>query len=265
MKQETETTDAALPARRRTDLIELVRARGQATVADLCAVFDVSADTIRRDLDLLSREGLLRRTHGGAVPAVLVNQDTPFAQRLNTQKGAKHRIGRAAAGLISSGETLLVNGGSTAMAFAESLGGLSGLTLVTNNLRLPDAVPEGVARDFYLLGGELRREAQVTIGPVAFASTGRINADTAVIGVGGITAEGGMSTTLLVEASMIAAMMEAAKRTIVIADAEKLGRNSFAHIAPLDRIDVLVTDRNPPEDIRQLLDETEIELIVAGD
>jgi DeoR/GlpR family transcriptional regulator of sugar metabolism len=254
--------DNALPARRRSELVRLVRARGQITVADIAALFDVSADTIRRDLDYLADQGLLKRTHGGAVAGdMLVGADTPFALRINTRKEAKARIARAAAGLIADRETLLVNGGSTTLAFAAELAGRSGLTVVTNNLSLPGAVPRQAVRDLYMLGGLARLEAQVTLGAVGFAGTGSISADTAVIGVGGIS-RAGIFTSMLAEAEMIAAMLTASHRVIVLADASKFGRPAFAQIAPLARVHVLVTDAEPPENLG--LADAGVEVICAG-
>jgi DeoR/GlpR family transcriptional regulator of sugar metabolism len=254
--------DNALPARRRSELVRLVRARGQITVADIAVLFDVSADTIRRDLDFLADQGLLKRTHGGALASdSLVGADTPFALRINTRKEAKARIARAAARLIADRETLLVNGGSTTLAFAAELGGRSGLTVVTNNLGLPGALPRQAVRDVYMLGGLARLEAQVTLGAVGFAGTGSISADTAVIGVGGIS-RAGIFTSMLAEAEMIAAMLAACHRVIVLADASKFHRPAFAQIAPLGRVHVLVTDAEPPEDLG--LAEAGVDVICAG-
>jgi len=258
-----EAANFALPASRRTALIRHVREHGQATVLELCQRFQVSPDTIRRDLELLSRRGLLSRTHGGAVAAEpLVGADAPFTARLNANHEAKARIARAAARLIASGETLVINGGSTTLAFARELGSVSGLTVVTNNLSLPAILAPGAVRDVYLLGGQVRTESQVTLGPVAFAGTGSIHADTAVIGVGGIS-PAGLSTTLLAEASMIAAMMAASRRAIVLADASKFDHNAFAHIAPLGPRHTLISDKPPPPELAQALSDAGAEVIIA--
>jgi DeoR/GlpR family transcriptional regulator of sugar metabolism len=245
-------------------VVRLVRSRGQITVSEIASLFDVSADTIRRDLDFLADRGLLSRTHGGAVAAEsLVGADTPYAQRLNAQQDAKTRIGRAAARLISDGETLLVNGGTSTLAFAAELTGLSGLTVVTNHLGLASVLPPRAVRDIYLLGGQVRLEANVTLGTVGFPGTGSISADTAVIGVGGLSRVG-LSTSFLAEGLMIAAMIAASRRTIVLADASKFGHNAFAHIAPLASVHVVVSDANPPEDLAAELVKAGVDVIRAG-
>jgi DeoR/GlpR family transcriptional regulator of sugar metabolism len=260
----SEALDNALPSRRRAELVRLVRSRSQVTVAELATLFDVSLDTIRRDLDLLAERGLLTRTHGGAVPLdALTMHDTPFAERLNARKAAKTCIGRAAAALVGDGETLIVNGGSTTRAFAAELAGRRNLTIVTNNLSIPAVLSGDAVRDVYVLGGQYRPESQVTIGEVRFAPVSGISVDTAVIGVGGITAHAGLSTTLLAEAVMIEAMIATASRTIVVADGSKFGHNAFAHIVPLSRIHVLVTDAKPGPELGATLAEAGVEVLVA--
>ena len=123
-------------------------------VNDLAEHFEVSVDTIRRDLDALASRGLLTRTHGGAVPVEqLVNRDSPFAIKMQTQTAEKRRIARAAADLIRDGETLIINGGSTTHYFAEELGHRRNLTVVTNNLSIPVALPKHAIRKIYVLGG----------------------------------------------------------------------------------------------------------------
>ena len=178
----------ALPAKRHLELVELVRARGQVTVNELSTYFGVSGDTVRRDLDLLASQGLLKRTHGGAIAMdKLVHQDSTFTQRMSTRIPAKKRIARAACQLISDGETLVLNGGSTTRLFAAELSDRRNLTIVTNNLTIPTTLAAECVRDIYILGGQYKGDAQVTVGPVGFVSAASITVDSAVIGVGGIT------------------------------------------------------------------------------
>ena len=133
----------SLPARRRFELIRLAQRQGQLSVAELSAQFGVSADTIRRDLDLLSVGGFVRRTHGGAVPAdYLVQGGSSSAQRNGSRIAEKTRIAQCASELIEDGESVILNGGSTTRLFAFELGGKKDLTVVTNSLGIP-ATPRG--------------------------------------------------------------------------------------------------------------------------
>ena len=254
------------PAKRHLALVQLLHSRSQMTVDDLSSHFGVSPDTMRRDLDLLASHGLLKRTRGGASTLDnLVSQDSPFFERMSTRVPEKKRIAQAASHLIGDRETLLLNGGSTARLFAIELSSRRNLTIVTNNLTLPPILSAESVPDVYLVGGKYRTDAQVTLGPVTSVSIGRITVDSAVIGIEGITVKGGLTTTLLEEASMILAMMDAARRTIVLADASKLGRSAFAQVAPLERIDILVTDEKPPNDLFHALKEARVQLIMAAE
>ena len=262
--EERQNDDYSLPARRQNDLLRLAHSRGQVMVNDLAEHFEVSVDTIRRDLDALALRGLLTRTHGGAVPVEqLVNRDSSFAIKMQKQTAEKRRIARAAADLIRDGETLIINGGSTTHYFAEELGHRRNLTVVTNSLSIPPALPEHAIRRIYVLGGPYLIENQSTLGPLEFAGAGGITVDTAVIGVGGVTAKGGLSVTVLEDAAMTATMIAAAHRSIVLADASKFGHNDFAHLGSFARIHILVVDRELPEDIASAMAAAGVEVIVA--
>jgi DeoR/GlpR family transcriptional regulator of sugar metabolism len=256
--------DYAIPAQRRGELLKVAKERGAINVAESATQFAVSADTIRRDLDYLAERGLLKRTHGGAVPLDdVIVPDIPVAQRLVSRAAEKGRIARRAATLIADGETLLIYGGSTTRAFVSELGSRRSLTIVTNDLGIPAAMPPEAARSVYLLGGQVNVQSQITIGTVGFPQAGPISADTAVLGVGGIS-ERGLSTTIFEEASMMAAMVSAARRLIVLADASKLDRSVFAHVVPLDQIDILVTDAKPSAQLAAVLSESGVEIVVAA-
>jgi len=255
--------DAALPALRQSRLAALVRERGQMTVAELVACFGVSRDTIRRDLDTLEQRGTLVRTHGGAVPSdSLVTHETSLTQRMDTHVEAKRRIGRAATALIRDGETLIVNGGSTTYYFAAELGVRQKLMIVTNNLRIPPILPERSIRATYVLGGTYWSSPQVTIGPIGFASTARISADTAVIGITGLCA-GGFSIARLEEAAASSDMIKVAQRTIILADSSKFQISAFAHVANFADVQHFVTDAPPPREIASALAEAGVQVSVA--
>jgi len=253
-------SDGALPAKRHSDLLELIRHRGQMTVRELSSCLQVSGDTVRRDLELLARKGLLTRTYGGAVAnhSVILSDTTP-ARRIDLWHSAEKAIARAASRLIADRETLLVNGGSTTTTFATELAS-ENITVVTNNLGVPAVVP--VQCDVHVLGGRYRRDSKATLGPLLLAGIS-IAADTAIIGVGGITVEQGLTTALLEEALTATAMIEAASRTIVLVEASKFGQRCFARIAPLVSIDILVTDSEPPSDLAHALAKAQVQVMVA--
>src|ERR1700733_2045491 len=251
-------------ARRHQELLRLMEVQGQMSVDALARRFNVSDETIRRDLQELEKRKVLLRTHGGAVStAFLGHRETTFLTRANANADAKTRIGRAAAQLISDDETLMVNAGSTTFAFAASLGSRRDLTIVTNNVAMLTALPAEAVQRVYLLGGEYNMTLGSTVGFVGFNSS-TISVDTTVLGVSGLTKTEGISATLLEEASMFGRMITSGRRTIVVADASQFGFNSFAQIAPLSAIDILVTDASPPAALCQALKQAKVEVIVAS-
>jgi DeoR/GlpR family transcriptional regulator of sugar metabolism len=255
--------DGSLPARRRFELIRLAQRQGQLSVAALCSQFGVSADTIRRDLDLLSVRGFVRRTHGGAVPAdYLAQGESSSAQRIGSRIAEKTRIAQCASELIQDGESLILNGGSTTRLFAFELAGKKDLTVVTNALGIPAALPRQAVRDIVVLGGEYRAESHITVGSVAFCGAIAVSADSAIVGVGGITQDG-LFAGLLQDATMTASMIGAARRTIVLADCTKFNHKLLGHIASLEQIDILVTDAEPPRELFSVLEELEVQVLVA--
>jgi DeoR/GlpR family transcriptional regulator of sugar metabolism len=256
--------DPALPAQRHRALLRLLRARGQVSVKVLSRHLEISEDTVRRDLALLAKRGLLTRTHGGAVALERpVDRDATFTQRMSARIAEKRRIARAARRLIGAGETLALNGGSTTRYFAEQLD-QDDLTIVTNNLSVPAALPDACARKVYVLGGRYERQTQATLGPVALSGLG-LRVDCAVIGVGGISACDGLSTSLFEEALGAAGMMAAAQRTMVLADASKWGIKAFTCIGPLKGVQVLVTDQRPTGELAQALEKARVEVVVADE
>lgn len=244
-----------LPAGRKADLAAYVSKVGEITVAKLAERFDVSLDTIRRDLDQLDADGVLIRTHGGALsPSAQPRPDTGLDVRSRVQTVAKDRIGALAAGLVEDRSAILINAGTTTLAVARHLQDHRDLTVATNNLLLPSEIPPAAIRDLYLLGGAVRISAQATVGPVVFAESlngneVEIQCDLALITVGAVATGAGYSTSNLGEAAMMREMMERATRVAVLADSSKFGRRLFAQVADLGRADFLVTDAMPPPEL----------------
>lgn len=261
---------SAFPARRRAQMIDLIRHQGQCTIQDLAAEFDTSKDTIRRDLDALAEQGLVQRTHGGASLAAehRVNALVPFARRLGSQAAAKDRIGRAAAALVSEGEQVFINGGTTTLAMAKHLTAV-GITVVTNSLFLPEPLCAAGVREVYVLGGLYRLRSQVTVGPAVLPDGSghfrTLHADIALIGVGGIANDGAVTTTSLPEAGTMRGMMDSAERTVLLADSTKFGHRQFAEICQLSARTTLVTDAEPPAQLLAVARDAGTEIIVAAE
>jgi DeoR family fructose operon transcriptional repressor len=255
-----------LPAGRKAQLAAYVAEAGQVTVSALAERFGVSIDTIRRDLDQLSAEGLLVRTYGGAVsPSTISRVDRAVDVRLNLQEREKEKIAALAASLVEDGSTIMINGGTTTLALARNLRNHRDLTVATNNLLVPPALPPSAVREIYVFGGAVRSLTLATVGPVSFRVAGGseldISCDLALIGVGAISTTAGYTTSNLAEAAMMQEMISRAARVAILADSSKFGRQLFAQVSPLGSADYLVTDSTPPPDLLDALVENEVELI----
>ncbi|MFT6973921.1 MAG: DeoR family fructose operon transcriptional repressor [Pontimonas sp.] len=260
-----------LPAGRKAELAEYVATAGQVTVPELVKYFDVSADTIRRDLDRLDEKGLLIRTHGGAMSlSAAPRVDTTMDVRLRLQAEAKEKMGALASTLVHDNSVLMINAGTTALAVVRNLRGRRGITIATNNLRIPSEVAAGAIRSLYVFGGSVNLTAQATIGPVAFPSASgadglEIQCDLAIIVVGGVSVTSGYSTSNLHEAAMMSEMLNRASRVAIVADSTKVGRRLFAQVAELGRADYFVSDVAPPSDLARELEKQKVKLMVPSE
>ena len=255
-----------LPAGRKAQLAAHVAEAGQVTVGDLAERFGVSIDTIRRDLDQLSSEGILVRTYGGAVSRpTLARSDRAVDDRLSLQNAEKDRIAGLAASLVEDGSTIMINGGTTTLAVAHHLQHHQDLTVATNNLLIPPALPFSAVRDLYVFGGAVRSVTLATVGPVSFRSVGGaeldISCDLALVGVGAVSAVAGYTTSNLAEAGMMREMISRAERVAILADSSKFGRRLFAQVSELGSTDYLITDSTPPPDLLEALVAHGVELI----
>ena len=256
-----------LPAGRKAQLAAYVAEAGQVTVSALAERFGVSIDTVRRDLDQLSADGVLVRTYGGAVSRSTVPRtDRAVDQRMNLQEQEKEKIAALAANLVEDSSTIMINGGTTTLALARNLSRHRDLTVATNNLLVPAALPPSAIRDIYVFGGAVRALTLATIGPVSFRTTGGadlgVSCDLALIGVGAIAADAGYTTSNLAEAAMMQEMMSRAARVAILADSSKFGRRLLAQVSELGSADYLVTDAMPPPDLREALEVAQVELVM---
>ncbi len=221
-------------------ILELLARDGTVTVAELASELGVSDATVRRDLQALGDQRLLERSHGGAV-AHGTAHELPVRYRTG-RSDEKRRIARAASELVRDGVAVGLTGGTTTTEVARMLVARQGLTVVTNALNI--AVELAVRPDLKLIvtGGVARSASYELVGSMADATLRAVYVDLAFVGVDGVDAERGLTTQNEVEAATNRALMDRAKRTVVVADATKLGHVAFAEIAGIERADQLITN-----------------------
>lgn len=256
-----------MQAERRKLILELLNKNHAVTTAELRDRFDVSEMTIRRDLQVLEKEGLLRRTHGGAV-SILGRSYEPLLRIRSTENtAAKAAIGRRAAEMVHDGDSVALDVGTTTLEIARSLHDKHNLTVVTASL--PIAVEIATSHliessiRLILTGGIVRAGELSMIGEIARQSYNKLHVDIAFIGVGGISLEDGLTEYNLEDTQIKQALLETAQKKVVVADSSKFGRTTFATIAPLSAIDAIVTDAGISDKILAALTERNICVVVA--
>ena len=255
------------PEERQQAIAATVMSQGRASVADLAQAYDVTTETVRRDLAVLDRAGLLRRVHGGAVPVRALHLVEPSVdERESTRAGHKHAIASAAAEFIpQSGATVLFDAGTTTARVAALLPPDRELLIVTNSVPIAARLASLTSVSLQLLGGQVRGLTQATVGERAVGMLESLRVDIAFIGTNGISVRHGLSTPDPGEAAVKRAMVACANFVVVVADSSKIGREEFVSFAPIDRVDVLVTDSEiTPADHADLTDHG-VDVVVAQD
>ena len=248
---------------RRQQILEIVERRQSVTVARLCETLDVSEVTIRRDLRHLSDQQLIRRVHGGAVASRGRNDEPPTMIRANTNKEQKRVIATEAAKLVNEGDSIALDIGTTTLAFAHELVGVSNLTIVTGSLPIANVLVDSPNCRLILTGGIVRMQEQSMIGHISRRSFQDFHLDKAFVGVGGLDLDAGLTEYNLDDTLVKQVMIERARQIIILADSSKLGRTCFARIAPLDLMNTLVTDSGIPPRFVAELQNRGMEVIIA--
>ncbi|MEN8705589.1 DeoR family fructose operon transcriptional repressor [Nocardioides marinisabuli] len=250
---------------RQQAMAQLVTERGRRSVSELAEAFDVTSETVRRDLSVLERLGLLRRVHGGAVPSqALATLESGLGERDLDRPDEKESIARAALGLLpGAGSALLLDAGSTTARLAALLPADLPLTVFTHSVPIASRLAGRPHIDLHLLPGRVRPTTQAAVGPETVEALGRIRADVAVVGTNGLSTGHGLSTPDRDEAATKRALVAAARRVVVLADSHKIGEEALVQFAPLSAIDVLVTDAAISDRHRAELTEAGIEVLVG--
>jgi DeoR family glycerol-3-phosphate regulon repressor len=254
---------------RRQRIIRAFHQNGFISVADIAAKIGVSTMTIRRDLDLLKRAGKITRTHGGAVAARDGEWPSPdveesvFDRRLAANGAAKAAIARLAASLIEPSQSVGLDTGTTVLITAQHLVERGDLRIVTSNLRAALALAETGSR-VYVLGGEVRAPELSVVGSGAVKTARSHFLDVLLLGVSAID-ENGVYDFSPEDTEVKAAFIDNASRVFVLCDSSKFERRSLARIAPLDGIDVLITDQPPPPSLAAALRAAEVKVMIASD
>jgi len=260
-------------AEERQDHLErLVVESGRVAVADLAREFDVTTETIRRDLAQLESRGILRRVHGGAVAASNSSRiEESVADRRDRNADAKLRIAEAAMQLIPSSFSgaVALDAGTTTGLLAEHIArwrpdaAHQTLVAITNSIIIATIISENPDVEVHLLGGRLRGITSAAVGTSTLTQLSHLRPDIAFIGANGLHAQFGLSTPDQEESAVKTALTRGARRAVALVDASKLGQETLVSFADLGDIDTLITDAAPAADLGAALREAEVEVLVA--
>jgi len=250
---------------RRAKILDEIESKGQVSVVGLSQAFNVSEVTIRNDLAQLERQSMLIRARGGAIKIKLHNigLDTPLSDKMKVHFKEKQRIGQAAAKLIAEGDTIILDSGTTTAEIAKNLGALKDLTIITNAINIVTILYELYDFNVFVPGGFLRKKSLSLVGVIAEESINRYYCDKLFLGVDGIDKVHGLSTPNVEEAHMNRMMIDIAKKVIVVCDSSKFFHRRFASIAPISKIDILVTDSGISSQNKLMLEQAGVEVIIA--
>ncbi len=248
---------------RRQRVLDLVSERGFIGLTDLAEKLEASESTIRRDLDYWHNQGVLKRTHGGAV---FLTENAAFPaleDRASIQLEEKRQIARTAAARIHDGDAVLLDGGTTTLEVARLLVGRP-VQIVTNSLPIANLFASNRDTDLVILGGYVYPRTGVALGPLAVRMMDEIHVHQTILSVGGITTKGLFnSNMLLVETER--RMMRCAAEVVVVADHTKIGRQALAFLCEMSAIDTLIVDAGITDGQRELVDKGDARLIVVGE
>ncbi|NBE54493.1 DeoR/GlpR family DNA-binding transcription regulator [Streptomyces boluensis] len=233
---------------RQQEILRLARESGRVDVLSLAEEFQVTAETVRRDLKALDRAGLVRRVHGGAIPAGRLDFEPDLAERESTAADEKDRIAQAALAELPADGSIVLDAGSTVARLAAALPLESDLTVVTHSLPTAARLADHPGVQLHLIGGRVRHRTRAAVDAWALRAYGEIRADVVFLAANGFSVEHGLTTPDLAEAAVKRAAVASARRVVLLADSAKHGQEHFARFGELGDVDLLITDKRLSDD-----------------
>ena len=255
--------DLMKKSERRTHILRLLRENENVTLQDIALALDVSISTARRDLDELVKARLIRRKSGRAEIVTPPGEEISFALRATDNEDEKRRIARAALDLVQNGETIYISSGSTALEFACLLPGQRRLTVITNALRVANALVDKSGIDLIVLGGAVRPDEQTLHGHLTELGAQQFRADKMFYGIQAISLRHGLTHSQIVEVNTDRVIARSVNQVIVLADHTKFGKVAPVLVLPLSEINVIVTGLEIAREIVEELEASQIRVVLA--
>jgi DeoR/GlpR family transcriptional regulator of sugar metabolism len=250
-----------LAIERRRKIISLLEENNSVLVPELSKVFSVTEETIRRDLEKLEKEGLLKRTHGGAVISDSINLELPLKVREGTNIEGKRSIGMKVAQFINDGDTIMLDSSTSALQVAQRIKNKNKITVITNSINVVTELAGAKDCKVISTGGILRESSMSFVGHMVEDAIRNFNVDIAVISCKGLDMTKGITESNEMEAEVKKSMVEAAEKVFLLADYTKLNKVSFLKMLKLDRVHTIFTDKSLGEEWEQYLLNKNIKLV----
>lgn len=248
---------------RKRKILQFIKKNKKATVAELSKLFGVSESTIRRDLEELDEQGVIKRAHGGAIAVERAAPEPPIIQRMTENEEEKRRIGRAAAELVRDGETIFLGSGTTTLEVARNLVDRNNLTVITNALNIANLFAGKPNITVVVVGGLLRHSELSMIGHIAEQTLKELHADKVIMGIRAIDVEAGLTNDYLPETMTDRAIINFSSEVILVADHSKFGKVSTALVAPITSVNKIITDSDAPGEIIDEIKGLGVEVIIV--
>jgi len=244
---------------REHSILNRLMVQGAVSVADLSSELEVSEVTIRSDLSSLEERGLLSRTHGGALPSIHPH----IFQRQNMNIEEKHRIAKAAAGLVEDGDAIMIEAGTTTSLLPRYLAGKRDILIITNSILAFESAKSNPALKITLVGGEFRDSTDSFVGRITLDTIRRFNVRCAFVGTDGFSLKSGITTHLIEGGDVISVMRERAENLVLLADSSKYGKTGIVTILPLSQINTLITDTGLSDAVKEELSQIPLHIIAC--
>ena len=248
---------------RQKQILALLTRQGRLSVNEIVEQFSISVATARRDLESLASQGKVERVHGGVIAIEQAPPESPILERESEQADEKARIGLSAANLIADKETVFLGSGTTVLEVARQLRNRKNLTVITNSLPVLNALAGAEGITVICLGGMLRDSEMSFIGHITEQALTEVRADKVIMGTRGLSLEHGLTNDYLQETLTDRAILKIGREVILVADHTKVNRVATALLAPLDSMQVFVTDSKADKKFLQALKKQGIDVIVA--
>lgn len=244
-------------------ILDLIKKKKKVTVHELSEYLSSSSGTIRNDLQALEDDGLLKRTHGGAISPDRISFEHMPEEKEVLHLAEKKAIAKLALTLIDDGDTISLDTGTTTLELAKLLSGKKDLIVVTNDLNIALILEKQENTTVIMIGGTVRRNFHCTFGAQSMSALAGIRVDKTFIAANGVSVDSGITTPNIETAEVKRELIRISGETILLCDSSKIGRTSFMRIAELREMNILVTDRHISAEQQKMLHESGIEVMLA--